>query len=310
MKRLEHYTWPLLPFVLGWILLATLPEFSTAAWINLALQAALFIPVVCIPVWRTGRISYVDIGWPLGVALIGIVVLLTGDGYGPRVLAIAAIYLFVGLRMGSTAVLAWRQGFFSRELKRYQYQRVVWERIGIKNTRLVSQVEAANQGLANLSIFAFPAFVIAINPSPDISFLEIAALALWALSFALETVADKQKQAYAREAKRQGRKNAVCDVGLWRYTRHPNYFAEWMVWNSIILGAAPSWWALKDQLPTIAWVLLGCGLLFTSRCMYRSLVHLTGATPSEYYSVQKRPDYARYQQTTSMFVPTIPRKQR
>ncbi len=104
-----------------------------------------------------------------------------------------------------------------------------------------------------------------------------------------------------------GEKNKVCDVGLWKYTRHPNYFAEWMVWNGLVIAAIPSWWALmtKESLPI--WILLGLGLLFVSRIMYLSLVYLTGAVPSEYYSLQKRPDYAAYKERVNMFFPGRPK---
>lgn len=51
------------------------------------------------------------------------------------------------------------------------------------------------------------------------------------------------------------------------------------------------------------WLLLGAGLLFVSRIMYTTLVHYTGAAPSEHFSVQKRPEYKKYQRQTNMFFP-------
>jgi steroid 5-alpha reductase family enzyme len=76
-----------------------------------------------------------------------------------------------------------------------------------------------------------------------------------------------------------------------------------MVWNGLIIAAIPSWWALQSAENTLVWGLLGAGLLFTSRMMYSTLVYLTGAVPSEYYSAQKRPDYITYQQRTNRFFP-------
>ena len=98
-------------------------------------------------------------------------------------------------------------------------------------------------------------------------------------------------------------KNKVCNVGLWKYTRHPNYFAEWMVWNGLIIASIPSWILLYNTESMMLWVLLGLGLLFTSRMMYTTLVYHTGAIPSEYYSLKKRPEYKSYQQTTNIFFP-------
>ena len=100
-----------------------------------------------------------------------------------------------------------------------------------------------------------------------------------------------------------GEKNKVCNVGLWKYTRHPNYFAEWMVWNGLIIASIPSWILLYNTESMMLWVLLGLGLLFTSRMMYTTLVYHTGAIPSEYYSLKKRPEYKSYQQTTNIFFP-------
>jgi steroid 5-alpha reductase family enzyme len=92
-------------------------------------------------------------------------------------------------------------------------------------------------------------------------------------------------------------------VGLWRYSRHPNYFGEWMVWNGLILMALPSLVSLyrTESMPVA--ILVTAGLLFVTRIMYVTLVYLTGAKPSEFYSVQKRPEYADYQRRTNIFFP-------
>jgi steroid 5-alpha reductase family enzyme len=103
--------------------------------------------------------------------------------------------------------------------------------------------------------------------------------------------------------KQQGKKNQVCNVGLWRYSRHPNYFAEWLVWTALVVASVPSWLALRTSEPLVLWLLLGAGLLFVSRIMYSTLVYYTGAVPSEYFSVRKRPEYESYQRQTNMFFP-------
>ena len=160
-----------------------------------------------------------------------------------------------------------------------------------------------SQGLANASFLALPVFIIASNNSPALSMFELAGLVIWLLAFAMETVADFQKIAFLQKMKREGKTRQVCDVGLWRYSRHPNYFAEWMVWNGLVVAAIPSWLALQGSETTLVWILLGFGLLFTSRMMYSTLVYATGAVPSEYYLAQKRPGYTEYQQRTNRFFP-------
>ncbi|MEO0600070.1 MAG: DUF1295 domain-containing protein [Myxococcota bacterium] len=297
------YLTPLLPFAAGWILLLSTQTLSTVALVNGLVQLTLFALVVNLQIWRTARMSYVDVGWPLGVAAIGLVTLTMSEGYGPRVAVISAVYLFVGLRMGLGALVLWWRGKLDVEFPRYEYQKRRWERDGKDNVPLAMQVEASVQGLANASFLALPAFVVGANPTPGFAVLEGVGLAIWAAAFVMEWVADAQKAAFVRKAKQEGRRKAVCDVGLWRYSRHPNYFAEWMVWNALIMVSVPSWLALRAVEPLAIWVLLGIGLLFVSRLLYVTLVFYTGAVPAEFYSVQKRPDYAAYQRRTNRFFP-------
>lgn len=297
------YIAPLLPFVGASLLWFFLPDMAQLGWINGAGQLLLFTLVVCIPAWRTGRLSYVDIGWPLGLALIGLVSLGYAQGVGWRRTLIGLVYLFMGLRMGIGALKMWHAGHLKKEFPRYQYQRLRWERKGITHTRLMIQVEALVQGFANISFLAFPAFVIATSRSEQVHPLEVAGLLLWAAAFVMESVADAQKLAFLREMKRQNQTRKVCNVGLWRYSRHPNYFAEWMVWNGLVVAAIPAWLDHHGRSPLLAWALLGLGILYVSRVMYTTLVHYTGARPAEYFSVQKRPDYLTYQQSTNMFFP-------
>ncbi|SOE06142.1 Steroid 5-alpha reductase family enzyme [Variovorax sp. YR752] len=294
---------PLLPFVGASILWFFVPDICQIGWINGVGQLLLFTLVVCIPAWRTGRLSYVDIGWPLGLALIGLVTLSFAQGVSWRRMIIGMAYLFMGLRMGVGALRMWHAGHFKKEFPRYQYQRLRWERKGITNTQLMIQVEALVQGFANISFLAFPAFVIATNRSEQVHPLEILGLLLWLAAFVMESVADAQKLAFLREMKRQNQTRKVCNVGLWRYSRHPNYFAEWMVWNALIVAAIPAWLDHQGRSPLVTWVLLGIGTLYVSRIMYTTLVHYTGAKPAEYFSAQKRPDYQAYQQSTNMFFP-------
>lgn len=297
------YFSPLTTFVLGWALLLSLPMFHEISLINGLAQLTLFALVVCLPAWKTGRLSYVDIGWPLGLAVIGLMTLLLAEGDTLRKTVVAFVYLFVGLRMGLTALRMLRLGAFDKELPRYLFQRRRWEKHGKTNTMLAIQVDAVLQGLANASFLAVPALIIAANPSPEYSILEILGLVIWLGAFAIETIADKQKHGFMVEMKRRGEKRKVCNVGLWRYSRHPNYFAEWMVWNALVVTAIPSFLALYESLDLVWWLLLGICLLNASYIMYNTLVYFTGAVPSEYYSVQKRPDYKTYQQTTNMFFP-------
>ncbi len=297
------YIKPLFLFILGWIILLLTTSFNILPLLNGLAQLVLFGLVVCWPIWKTGRLSYVDIGWPWGLFVIGVLTFIFGEGYYWRVWIVAGIYIFIGMRMGLGALMLWKKGYMKKEFPRYQYQRGRWERAGKTNTALAMQVDALAQGLANASFLALPALIIASNPDPNISIFEIIGLILWALAFFIEATADAQKLSFLRKMSAQGKKNQVCNVGLWQYSRHPNYFAEWMVWNALVIAAIPSWLALQSSEHMAIWILLGVGLLFVSRVMYLSLVYLTGAVPSEYYSLKKRPDYKNYQEQVNMFFP-------
>ncbi|QSP95609.1 DUF1295 domain-containing protein [Marinobacter salinisoli] len=272
--------------------------------VNAGLQIMLFILVAAVPYLKTGRMSYVDIAWPFGVALIGVLIIVMGDGSLVRRVAVGAVYLLIGLRMGLGAVtMGMKTGvIFQHEFPRYVYRRMMLEQSGSSHIKAHSLAEIMAQGFANASVLALPGFMLAVNASDSVSWWEVAGLCIWLTAYALESTADLQKLRFMAN-----NKGGVCNVGLWRFSRHPNYFAEWLVWTGLVVAAVPSWLALADSEATLVWAVMGLGALGASAVMYTTLVYLTGATPAEYYSVRKRPDYARYQQQTNMFFPWFPR---
>lgn len=288
--------------------------FQSIGLINAIGQTILFTLVVCIPIWKTGRMSYVDIGWPWGLVLLGLISFIFSEGYWLRSLIVSGAVVLIGLRMGLGALKFWQLGLLNKELPRYQYQRVIWMKEGKDNTSLALQVDAVSQGLANTSFLALPVFIIASNNSESFALLEFIGFIILMSSLIMESIADFQKLTFLRRMKKKGKQKQVCNIGLWRYCRHPNYFFEWMVWNGLIIAAIPSWLSMEpvsiymfgNDYSDGLWLTLGC-ILYASKAMYTTLVYTTGAEPSEYYSVQKRPAYKKYQQTTNRFFPG-PRK--
>ena len=297
------YFKPFIPFIACWILLFSSSNFQSIALINGIAQLVLFLFVVCIPIWKTGRMSYVDIGWPWGVALIGLITYCQINTITLSKTLVITAYILIGSRMGLGALKMWSMGLLKKEFPRYEYQKIRWEKSNKTNIGLAMQVEALSQGLANASFLAIPIFLISVSPSTQLSALEIIGFTIFMLSIVFETIADYQKLKFLKEMKRQNKKNMVCDIGLWKYTRHPNYFAEWMVWNGLIIASIPSYISLFDSEGLWLWIMIGIALLYTSRIMYITLVYLTGAVPSEYYSAQKRPEYKSYQKSTNIFFP-------
>lgn len=284
-------------------MLLQLPIFADLVWANGILQLLVFIALASLPALRTGRMSYVDLAWPWGLVLLGLITLINCPALNVRVWLISTLYILMGLRIGLGAIKLWQAGYLNSELPRYQYQRRRWRRKGKHKTPLAMQVEIIVQGLANVSFLAIPAFVMAVDPHPSIAIMTWLGLVLWIGAYTMESVADMQKLNFLREMHKAGTPNQVCNVGLWAYSRHPNYFAEWMAWNALIIMAVPSWYHLLSSQPVVLWLTLGVALVLVSYIMYSTLVYYTGAVPSEYYSVRKRPQYESYQKHTNRFFP-------
>ena len=294
-------------FAAIWLVLllnATAPM-SELLGMNALVQAVLFTSVACIPFLRTGRMSYVDIAWPFGVALIGVQILLFGEADPVRRMIAGGIYLFIGLRMGIGALLVGKSTgvIFKTEFPRYQYRRMLLEKHDSSHARLHMLLEIIAQGMANASVLALPGFIIAVYGTGPVTGIEIAGLIIWAVAYLLETIADAQKMLFLSK-----NQEGVCNIGLWRYSRHPNYFSEWMVWTGLVVGASSSWWQAASQESLPVWILSGVGALLASVMLYITLVYLTGVKPAEYYSARKRAGYTDYQKSTNRFFPWFPNK--
>ena len=297
------------PFIICFIILYLSETFNVISSINGLTQLILFIIVVSIPAFITKRMSYVDIGWPWGLVCIGVLVLINGEGYWIRKYIISGMYIIAGLRMGIGAIILLKKGYLNKELSRYEYQRLRWKKSGYSNIDISLQYEIMIQCLANVTFLALPAIIQSYNPQDFISPLEIFGYLLWLVFLIIEHLADLQKQRFLRKAFLENKKKQVCNVGLWKYSRHPNYFAEWMVWNCLIISSLPSlfyFYSIEES--KIIWIGLLISLIYISKIMYNTLVYYTGAIPSEYYSKQKRPDYSEIQKKTNMFFPGVFRK--
>jgi steroid 5-alpha reductase family enzyme len=133
--------------------------------------------------------------------------------------------------------------------------------------------------------------LICRNPAPALQPLEIAGIVLWVIALAGEALADAQLAAFKREPANRGR---VCAVGLWRYSRHPNYFFEWLVWVAyfVFALASPQGWIAVVGPASILYLLL----------------RVTGIPLTEEQSLRSKGEaYRQYQKTTSAFVPWFPR---
>jgi steroid 5-alpha reductase family enzyme len=148
------------------------------------------------------------------------------------------------------------------------------------------------QQAASVVVLGVPFLLIATNPRPGLAPLEWAALALWCVAVLGEALADAQLAAFKRAP---GSRGQVCRRGLWRYSRHPNYFFEWLIWMSYGLFALAAPWG---------WL----GLIAPAAILYL-LLRVTGIPLTEQQTVlSKGAAYVRYQKSTNAFFPWPPRR--
>ena len=302
LNKIKSRLFQIILFSLVFYIFFQIENFQKFLLINLISQIFIFLFIVCIPAYFTDRMSYVDIAWPFGLVTIGILSFFYGDGYLLKKSIISMLYIIAGLRMGIGALILLKKGYLNKELPRYSYQRIRWKKKGFINDKFSVQYEILLQCFANATFLAIPAILISNNSSQTFSIIEVIGFLVWVIFFFLEHISDLQKQKFLINAKKNNLKNQVCNVGLWKYTRHPNYFSEWMIWNGLIIASFSS---LLVNNSMIVFLSTTTSLLYITILMYQTLVFLTGAIPSEYYSLIKRPDYKKYKQTTNMFFPNF-----
>jgi steroid 5-alpha reductase family enzyme len=302
LNKIKSRLFQIILFFLVFYIFFQIENFQNFLLINLISQIFIFLFIVCIPAYFTERMSYVDIAWPFGLIAIGIISFFYGNGYLLKKSIISMLYIIAGLRMGIGALILLKKGYLDKELPRYSYQRIRWKKKGFINDKFSVQYEILLQCFANATFLAIPAILISNNSSQSFSIIEITGFLVWVIFFFLEHISDLQKQKFLINAKKNNLKNQVCNVGLWKYTRHPNYFSEWMIWNGLIIASFSS---LLVNSSMLIFLSTTTSLLYITILMYQTLVFLTGAIPSEYYSLIKRPDYKSYKKTTNMFFPNF-----
>jgi steroid 5-alpha reductase family enzyme len=234
---------------------------------------------------RHRNAGIVDVLWSLGVG--GAATLLAAMGQGaalPR-LALAALGGAWGVRLGWHL---WRRVSGEAEDGRYAQLRTRWREDQVK-WFMFFQFQALL-----VVIFAVPFVAVARNPEPGVTAWIVAGVATWMVSVVGEAVADAQLARFRTDPANRGR---TCRVGLWRYSRHPNYFFEWLHWFTyVFLAVGSPWWWLAWSGPVV---------------MYVFLRWISGIPYTEAQALRTRgEDYRDYQRVTPMLFPWFPRSSR
>jgi steroid 5-alpha reductase family enzyme len=254
-----------------------------AAW---ALAAFCVLFGLCrVVAGRIDNYGIIDVLWSYSFALLVLGIAFFSDGWPVRRALIAAMVCAWSVRLG-THVLLRVIKHHPEEDARYAQLRKTWgQGFSLKMTGFF-QLQAAS-----VIFLGIPFFAICRNDAEQLSPFEVAGALVWLIAVAGEALADHQLAAFKQRPASRGR---VCDEGLWRYSRHPNYFFEWCIWMGFFIFACGSPWG---------WVGIA-----SPACILYLLLSVTGIPMTEEQSLRSKGDaYRRYQAVTSAFVP-LPRK--
>ncbi len=247
-----------------------------------ALSATLIMTAVWWLQWRTSNAGYVDVAWALmlGTSALSFGLLANGDIVTRAMVAVLGGLW--GFRLGLHLL---HRVLREPEDGRYRFLRLHWQ--GHQGKFFGFFVFQA--GLTTL--FAAPMLAAAQNPLPLGWAQLLVATMIWTVSLGGESIADGQLDRFRTNPANRGK---TCRDGLWRYSRHPNYFFEWLHWFTYVVLAigSPLFW--------LTWI--GPVLMLVS------LNWVTGIPFVEAQSLRSRgDDYRDYQRTTSRFIPWMPR---
>ena len=262
--------------------------FNQFAWMMAA--TIVFAAALMIIIWRVAlrinNLGIVDVAWSFGFLPVAVFYALMGAGDPVRRAMVAGMAILWSLRLGlhvGSRVLR----HHPQEDVRYAKLRLNWGKRLASKTFWFFQFQAGI--LAVLSaVFLVPC----LNASAGITPLEWVGAVIWLTAIAGESVADLQLERFKARAENRGR---ICQAGLWNYSRHPNYFFEWLVWVGFFIFA----WDSPG----------GCYTVFCPGFMLFFLLRVTGIPLTEELSIQSKGEaYREYQRTTSPFVPWFGKK--
>jgi len=229
--------------------------------------------------------SIVDVFWGLGFVVVAWLTFLQADGYLGRKVLITLLTTLWGLRLALHILIRnWGHGEDRRyQAWRAQYGARFWwvslfTVFGLQGVLLwaISLVLQVGQ------ISAIPTTLV---------MLDLLGAIIWAVGFIFEALADWQLYRFKADPENKGK---VMNKGLWAYSRHPNYFGESLVWWGLFL--------ITLATPGSAWTVI------SPMVITFLLLKVSGVTLLEKTIVDSRPEYREYIETTSSFIPRLPRK--
>jgi steroid 5-alpha reductase family enzyme len=251
-------------------------------YISIPLISWAAVAIVMLIVWIWAKMiknnGVVDIFWAFNFTIIAAIIYFLADGFGQRKVLVCALAALWSLRLGIYLLI--RVGSHLKEEEgRYKQLRLEWN-----ETKFFFFFQM--QAFSNVML-AIPFFVIALNPAPELSIIEYIGAGLWLICIIGEGVSDWQLKHFKSNPANKGK---VCQYGLWNYSRHPNYFFQFMIWVSVFIFALPS---------PYGWISIICPV-----SIGYLILKVTGIPMTEEQAVRSKGQaYIDYQRTTSAFVP-------
>jgi steroid 5-alpha reductase family enzyme len=251
-------------------------------------RAAVVIAILMVSTWLVSLLianaSIVDVVWGLGFVAVAWTGRIATHGNSTRQWLLTMLVSVWGLRLAGYLSL---RNHGEGEDFRYRAMRERWG----KRFGLVSLITVFTLQGTFMWIVSLPVQLGQARHEPGIGALGVVGVALWGVGLLLEAGADLQLARFRADERNAGK---VMDRGLWRYTRHPNYFGDACVWWGIALIAA--------ETGAGAWGLVGAGV------MTLLLRRVSGVTLLEKSLVRRREGYEAYVERTSAFIPLPPKR--
>ncbi len=249
------------------------------------LQSLIFALALGFLTWTASlakrNVAIVDIVWSLMFLLMAFFILIQTGEFSSRNILVFSLVTVWALRLsGHLAVRNWA----AEEDRRYREIRDNHQpNFEFKSLYLVFLLQAVLAWVVSIPL------VFALHPATELGWMDLFAVGLWLVGFLFESISDWQLLKFNEK---QNNKGKVLDRGLWRYTRHPNYFGEFCIWWSFYLLAVPSggWWTIYSPL-----------------LMSVLLLRISGIGLMEVNIENRRPAYKNYIARTNAFFPGPPR---
>lgn len=266
------------------------PRPRGASVVPLIVIVSLGLSLAMAGAWLVQRSSrnagWVDVAWTCSLGLGGLAYATVPleAPWTVRQWLVGALIALWSLRLGTHLVARTRHG---PEDSRYAQFRREWGTDYERRMFGFLQIQAAAGMVLALTIL-----VAARNPQP-LGFADLAGVAVALIAFGGEAIADRQLRRFRERAANHG---GICNQGLWRWSRHPNYFFEWLGWLAYPL------FAIRPETYPWGWLSLSAPVL-----MYFLLIYVSGIPLLEQQMLRSRGDAFRaYQASTHAFFPLPP----